>query len=254
VPGHEPASRMDAEGLIRLAASLGLTVVQIADNLPLQSYTSDQLKHVRAVADEKGVSLELGTRGIRPDHIRRYLTICRLLGSSLLRVVIDTATERPSEAEIVDTVSMLVPELTAAGVTLAIENHDRFEAVVFARIVEQIASDHVGICLDTVNSFGALEGPAVVIDTLAPHVVNLHLKDFIIRRHASMMGFEITGAPAGQGCLDVPGLLEKLRSHGRDPNAIIELWPSPELDIDQTIAKEREWVVESAQYLRTLIA
>ena len=194
VPGHEPPYRMNAEGLIRLTASLGLTVVQIADNLPLESYTYNQLQHVRSVADDHGVSLEIGTRGIRPDHIHRYLTICRLLRSSLLRVVIDTATEQPSEAEIVDIVSMLAPELAAAGVTLAIENHDRFEAVVFARIVEQIASDHVGICLDTVNSFGALEGPAVVIDTLAPYVVNLHLKDFVIRRHASMMGFEITGA------------------------------------------------------------
>ena len=193
-PGHEPANRMDAADLICLAASLGVTVVQIADNLPLQSYTSDQLRHVRAVADDHGVSFRAwDTRHSSGPYspVPHDLPATPVI---LASGVIDTATEQPSEAEIVDIVSMLVPELAAAGVTLAIENHDRFEAVVFARIVEQIASDHVGICLDTVNSFGALEGPAVVIDTLAPYVVNLHLKDFVIRRHASMMGFEITVA------------------------------------------------------------
>ena len=29
---------------------------------------------------------------------------------------------------------------------------------------------------------GALEGPDVVVDTLAPHVVNLHVKDFDVVR------------------------------------------------------------------------
>jgi len=34
-----------------------------------------------------------------------------------------------------------------------------------------------------------------------------------------MMGFEIAGAPAGQGMLDIPWLLGQLRAAGRDPNA-----------------------------------
>jgi sugar phosphate isomerase/epimerase len=105
-----------------------------------------------------------------------------------------------------------------------------------------------------VNSFGALEGPEVVIRTLAPYVVNLHLKDFVIRRHPSMMGFEITGAPAGQGRLDVPWLLNSLSEHGRDMNAILELWPGRESTMARTAAKEEQWTVESVRYLRTLIA
>jgi 3-oxoisoapionate decarboxylase len=254
VPGHEPAHPLDAGGLIRLAASHGLRLVQIADNLPLQSYTAEELAQVHTVAQDEGVELELGTRGIRPDHIRRYLEVCRLFKCSILRVVVDTATEQPSEPEIVDTISLLAPEIGAAGVTLAIENHDRFEAAVFARMIDHIGSDHVGICLDTVNSFGALEGPAVVIDTLAPYVVNLHLKDFIVRRHPSMMGFEITGAPAGQGRLDIPALLTAMRARARNPNAILEHWPTPEANIDETTAKERAWVGASIEYLRTLIA
>ena len=253
VPGHEPAHPMNAHDLIQLASSFGVPVVQIADNLPLQSYTDDALRNIRTAAQDNGVTLELGTRGIDAGHIRRYLHICLLLQSTMLRVVIDTATDQPSESEIVDKVSQLVPEMAAAGVTLAIENHDRFEAAVFARIVNQVGSDHVGVCLDTVNSFGALEGPGIVIETLAPYVVNLHLKDFVVRRHSSMMGFEITGAPAGKGRLDIPALLAALRVHGRDPNAILELWPSPESNIEETAAKELQWVAESVGYLRALI-
>ena len=57
---------------------------------------------------------------------------------------------------------------------------------------------YVGICLDTVNSFGSLEGPEVVIETLAPYTVNLHIKDFDIRRTDHNMGFTIFGTPAGR--------------------------------------------------------
>ena len=50
--------------------------------------------------------------------------------------------------------------------TLAIENHDRFNSTTLVEILERIDSDRVGICLDTVNSFGALEGPEVVLENL----------------------------------------------------------------------------------------
>ena len=76
-----------------------------------------------------------------------------------------------------------------------------------ADIVTSIDSPNVGICLDTVNSFGSLEGPAVVVEALGPYVVNLHVKDFSIRRHDHNMGFTLTGTPAGQGQLDLPWLL-----------------------------------------------
>jgi sugar phosphate isomerase/epimerase len=245
---------MNARGLIERAAALEVKLVQIADNFPLERCGEAELRDARAAAADLGIQLELGTRGIRADHMRRFLELCRFFQSSLLRVVIDTATEQPSVDEIVASIRDLAPEIEAAGVTLAIENHDRFEARTFAEIVERIGSDHVGICLDTVNSFGALEGPAVVIDTLAPYVVNLHVKDFVIHRHPSMMGFEITGAPAGQGRLDIPHLLEILRKRARNPNAILELWPKPEKDIEATVAKERAWTADSIRYLRTLIA
>ena len=61
----------------------------------------------------------------------------------------------------------------------------------------------------------------------------------------SGLGFVVEGRPAGEGMLDIPALLALLQAHGRDPNAIVELWPPAEATLDDTIDKERRWVEES---------
>jgi sugar phosphate isomerase/epimerase len=254
VPGFDPPARLDAVGFIHRAAGLGLGLVQIADNLPLEQAPPAALAAIRRAAASAGVSLELGTRGIAPPHLRRMLELCSEFECGLLRVVVDTADHRPSPEEVTRMVSGLLPELERSGVVLAIENHDRFAAKRLASIVESIGNPNVGICLDTVNSFGCLEGPEHVVAHLAPFVSSLHIKDFTVRRAGHMMGFEITGAPAGQGMLDIPWLLESLRAAGRNPNAILELWPSPEATAARTVGKEEEWGRASVHYLRTLIA
>jgi 3-oxoisoapionate decarboxylase len=83
---------------------------------------------------------------------------------------------------------------------------------------------------------------------LGRRVVNLHVKDFLARRLPHAKGFLIEGCPAGQGLLDVPGLLAELRARGRDPNAILELWPPPE-----AAAQEDAWAAESVRYLRRFL-
>ncbi len=62
-----------------------------------------------------------------------------------------------------------------------------------AALVESIGSYYVGICLDTVNSFGALETTDDVVRILAPYVINVHVKDFAIERIDTMMGYSVTG-------------------------------------------------------------
>ncbi len=254
VAGYDrPATPMDAVGLVHRAAELGLKLVQIADNLPLERESCGSLREIRRAAAGNGIGIEVGTRGIGAPHLRRMLEVCGELESPLLRVVVDPS--RPLRPE--QTASELqdvAPDLERAGVVLAIENHDRIPAMDLAGMVKPAGSEHIGICLDTVNSFGCLEGPEYVVSHLAPYVVSLHVKDFAVRRAPHMMGFEITGTPAGQGMLDLPRVLRALRQAGRDPNAILELWPPPEQTIAGTVAKEEQWARESVAYLRTLIS
>jgi sugar phosphate isomerase/epimerase len=244
---------MTARGLVERAAALGVRRVQIADNIPLDELPAGELDTLETRAGELEVAIEVGTRGITPSHLLTYLGLARRFRSPVLRVVVDRERHHPSPDEVVDLVRGVVKEFERDNVVLAIENHDRFSAQTIARIIERIGSRHVGVCLDTVNSFGALEGPAVVVAALGPMTVNLHVKEFTIVRASHTMGFSIEGRPAGQGQLNVPWLLDTLRGMGRDPNAIIELWTPPESDVAATIAKEDSWAAQSVEYLRRFI-
>lgn len=255
VTGQPPAHPMDYQGFLRHSAELGVRVVQIADNLPLDALDVAAQEALKRDADTWDLQVEVGTRGIRPERLETYLAIAGRFESPVLRTVIDSPGHRPDVPEIVAILREAAPAFEAADVVLALENHDRFATGVFVDILEQVGSTHVGICLDTVNSFGALEGPEVVVEALGPFVANLHVKEFIIRRIDHTMGFAIEGAPAGQGRLDVPWLLGRLRSLSpRDFNAILEQWPPPEADIEATVKKEHDWAAQSVRYLRALIA
>ena len=254
VTGQKPAVPMDAGKFLRRCAKLGVGLVQMADNLALHLLSDEELERVEGEAEELGLAVEMGTRGIGPDLLRNYLEICRKFQSPVLRTVIDTADFQPSVDEVVDILRGVRGEFEAAGGTLALENHDRFSVRTFAEILERVDSSHLGICLDTANSFGALEGPEVGVEALGPHVANLHIKDFAVRRIDHSLGFVVEGTAAGQGQLDIPWLLERLgKLATREFNSILELWPPPEEDVEATVRKEGEWVVASVDYLRNLI-
>jgi sugar phosphate isomerase/epimerase len=254
VPGYDqPAEPMNACGVLRLAHELGLRLVQIADNMPLHTMSEPHLAEIRAEAERLGIMIEVGTRGIGTDHLRTYLEIARYFGSPILRVVVDTREHHPSPDEVTELIRVMLPELEAAKITLAIENHDRFKVKALAGILDALNSPYVGICLDTVNSFGSLEGPDVVVGTLAPYVVNLHVKEFVVKRAGHAMGFEITGRPAGKGMLDMPWLLEQLAVSPLPFNAVIETWLPMQITIEETVAVEARWVRESVAYLRRYI-
>ncbi|NIR00656.1 MAG: TIM barrel protein [Gemmatimonadales bacterium] len=227
--------------------------MQVCDNLPLDRLNEPVRARLARHAEALGVQVEVGTRGIAPAHLRQYVGIARQFGSPLVRVVIDTADHRPELAEVARLLGEALPEFEAARIWLAIENHDRLRARELAALVRNLGSEYVGVCLDTVNSFGALEGPEVVVGTLAPLTVNLHLKEFTISRVGHLMGFAVQGRPLGQGRLDVPWLLQQLREAGRDPNAIIEQWTPRGKALEDTIAAELRWAEESIAYARTLI-
>ncbi len=253
VPGYSPDNPMNAFDLLETAEKLGVHLVQIADNLPLHKFTSAELNNLIDLADKLNINIEVGTRGIANDNLLKYLEIARLLKSPILRVVIDTPEHHPSEDEIVSIIKGFVHEFEDAGVTLAIENHDRFSSKMLSRIIYRIDSKFVGICLDSTNSFGILERPYEVAKELGDLVVNIHLKDFVIRRLKHNLGFVIEGAPAGEGMLNIPLFLEEIFNHGRNPSVILELWTPPEDNINDTIEKEKRWVDLSLKNLSNLL-
>ena len=253
VPGSLPENPMSVCGLLERAEAKGIDLVQIADNLPLENLSEDELDLLHDYSEAKNISLEIGGKGLTPEHTMKCLDIAERINSPLLRMVIDNQYFEPSIPEIKIIIRDLLPEFRKKRIKLAIENHDRLKAREFEDIIQSIGSEWVGICLDSVNSMGAGEGFETVAEILIPYTINLHIKDFTIFRVRHKMGFVIEGRPAGKGMLNIPDLISRTSQTGLCRSAILELWTPPEQAIEATIKKEGKWADESIEYLKSVI-
>jgi len=253
VPGSLPPKQLSAFDLVDKAAASGLKLVQIADNLPLETMAKSEVIDLKKYGEAIGVEIEMGGRGLAPEHVKKCLEAAKLLKSPILRMVIDGAGFEPDIKNVISIIKELMPEFKASGIKLAIENHDRFKAREFEKIIQSVGSEWVGICLDSVNSMGAGEGFEEVSKVLLPYTINLHIKDFTIRRLSHKMGIIIEGAPAGKGMLNISEMLNKLYFTNSCQSAILELWTPPEKEVEETINKEEKWANESIKYLKNLL-
>jgi 3-oxoisoapionate decarboxylase len=162
-------------------ADLGVRLFQICDYPLLESYEPDDLDHLRNHASRRNVKLELGTRGVRPEHLRRYLDIGRRLDATMLRSMINTSDHR-SPAEAISLLTSVTQEFEEAGVTVALETYEQVPVATLVDIVRRVDSQAVGICIDPANCVAALELPTATVEAVAPYVSNIHVKDFAFSR------------------------------------------------------------------------
>ncbi len=253
IAGYRPEEPMGFMELIERTHEFGLSLLQVGDNLPLDQLSYSELQNGKQALKEYGIELELGIRGLTDIRIEKYLELCRFFSSRLIRVVIDEPGYEPAEEEIIRMLKKWNPELQAGGITVGIENHERLKAAQLAYIVRQVDSPFVGICLDTANSLGALEGLDTVADALIPYTVNLHAKDVSVRRLPSQLGFEITGTVSGEGMLNMVDLIRRVSENGRDVNCILEQWTAYTGDLGKTIRKEAREAVKGLHNLQKII-
>jgi sugar phosphate isomerase/epimerase len=254
VPGYpRPPEPLTAGGLIERAQQLGVPLVQICDNLPLEGLPEAELDALRRAASARGVTLEVGTRGTEPERLATYLAVARRLGAGLVRTLLEEPGGADPLAAAEKQLREILPEYERAGVRLALENYERYRCRELAALVERIGSPKLGICLDTVNSLGALEPLPAVLEALLPLTMSLHVKDFTVSRLEHRMGFIVAGAPAGAGRLGIPDLLRALRERGGECSAVLELWTPYRGSIGETVALERRWQEESFAYLRRIM-
>ena len=251
VPGNMPENPLSAFDLVSLTADLGLSVLQMADNMPLHLFSAEERQKLKEWALQKGVAIETGIKRLDNKTLETYLPLASFFDSPFLRIVIDDADYKPGIPEIKSIIRNALPELYRRNIRLAIENHDRLTCRQFMEIVEGTDPDRVGICLDTVNSLGAGEGLETVIGWLAPHAINFHVKEFNIRRADHKMGFVVEGAILGEGMLPLEDILSKL---GKNCNTtILEQWTPFAENLSETIKKEKQWAEKSAKYLSEML-
>jgi sugar phosphate isomerase/epimerase len=236
--------------MIEKTKKLGGDVFQICDYPALESMSEQEILDVVQIAQRLGIEIELGTRGVHPEHLKRYLQYCKLFGSSLLRTMINDKHHTPSIKQAAAWIQQVLPMYEEAGVILAIENYEQLKTKDLLALVQLIDHPNVGICLDPANSVAFLEMPEQVIERLAPYVVNLHIKDFVFARKEGWVGFSYIGCPLGEGLLDLDFMLKSLSRAGKNPNAIIELWLPFTDSMQRTNELENEWIEKSMEYLK----
>nr|MBI1232720.1 TIM barrel protein [Cytophagales bacterium] len=249
-----PREPLSAMVFLQRAKDLGLSRVQFGDNLPLHKLPNETLQQLVSFAAQEHIQVEVGAKGLYVDHIQAYLEIASQFRSPFLRIVVDDRGYEPSVEEVVDLVNGLVPELKQRNIKLAIENHDRFKAAEFVEMVVHTDPKWVGICLDTINSLGADQSIGEILPLLAPHTINFHVKDYTIHRKWHNMGFDVTGAPAGQGKMPIKNIIAALKKQGKCYSATLELWPAPLPDIEDTVQLENRWIAESLAFLKPLFS
>src|SRR6187200_1340634 len=125
------------------AAKLGAHVVHFSEIRFIGNLEPDNLRKVRAHAENLGIELELGMRSICPtskafdasqgaaeQQIERMLASAKLIGSPIVRCFLGTMNDRvgpiPIEGHIENTIKVLKnvrSKVVDSGLKIAIENH-----------------------------------------------------------------------------------------------------------------------------------
>lgn len=242
---------LDLPAMLRATRGFGVDLLQICDYLPILGYSAAQLRDLRSLADDLGLTLELGTRGVGVDHLATFLKLADALDASLVRSMVNAPDRRPTLAEADALLRQSLPAFEAAGVTLALETYEQVASADLVALVESVANPFLGICLDPANSVAALELPKDVVERTAPYVRNIHVKDFAFTRRDGWVGFTLEGAELGTGLLDYDHLVATVQPEARGINQVIEHWLVWQGSYEETRRVENLWNSHNIAYLRS---
>jgi sugar phosphate isomerase/epimerase len=243
----------DLNALLSRTRELGAQVFQICDYPPLQTYSDAQLGDLKKNAEDWGITLELGTKGVQHEHLLNYLRMADRLEAKLIRSIVNAPDHRPTLSEAEKLLRTLVPAYEASGVTLALETYEQLSSADLVALVESIGNKNLGICLDPANCVANLEHPVAVIDRCAPYVANLHVKDFAFTRRGGWVGFTLEGCELGKGLLPYDYMIEKVDPEARGINQVVEHWLTWQDDYEKTARIENEWNVRNLERMRRSI-
>ncbi|SDY77610.1 sugar phosphate isomerase/epimerase family protein [Herbiconiux ginsengi] len=239
-------------GALEATRALDVELFQICDYAPLDAMSDAEVSEAAAAARDFGVGIQLGTKGIPPAHLARYLELAEAFDARLVRSMLYGPGSRPTLAEAEAQLRAALPAYEASGVTLALETYEQVATTDLVDLVESIGSDHLTICLDPANVVARLELPRDCVERTAALTGNVHAKDFAFARQPGWVGFTYSGAAMGEGLHDYEHLLETVRPRERGIDEIVEHWLPWQGDPETTIRTERAWTQQSIDYLRSM--
>ncbi len=248
-----PADPKTPFDLLDDAEGLGLDLIQYADNMPLDRLPPEELERLAATAKAKGITLEVGTQCFDAEEVARYIEVCKVIDSKILRVALDAADAKVPVPDLAAQLRPLVEDAKAAGIRIAIENHFNYPSPRMVELLEAVNDPALGVCLDVANSICAKEWPEETIAMLASYAINLHLKDYVIEPDPYGVGFRIRGVPLGEGRADIPWILDQLAHCPADMSVIVEHWLPLGATLEETIAQEQPWLERTVAAARNYL-
>ncbi len=202
-------------------------VVHFSEVRFIGSLEPENLRKVRARAEELGLDIEIGMKSICPsssmfeasqgtaeEQLTRMLESAHVVGSKIVRTVLGSAEDRKGvgiESHIADMVRVLHNVRSRAidrNIKIAIENHaGDMQARELKMLIEEAGRDYVGVCLDSGNPLWTIEDPHLTLEVLHPYVLTSHVRDSAVWEVPN--GAAVTWVQMGRGNVDIESYVKK---------------------------------------------
>ena len=229
----------NAIDLIDHCHQIGAGGVQVV----VKDWTIDFAKKVRERREQVGLYLE-GSIGLPRNAaevpvFENEVKSAKEAGARLLRTVCLSGRryENFHSAEAFQTfkknailsLQLAEPIVRKHQIKLAVENHKDWRAKELVAIIQQLNSEWMGVTLDFGNNIALLQEPMDVVQTLAPYVLSVHIKDMAVEEYEA--GFSLSEVPLGQGILDLPNMIALCKKHNPSVTFNLEMITRDPLEI-----------------------
>jgi len=161
-------------------------------------------------------------RAMRVEALKRAAAFAGGLSLASITTHVGFIPEDPNHPDFVGTVDALKEVVTAcadAGVGFWFETGQE-TPVTLLRTIEAVGADNLGVNLDTANLilYGKAN-PVDALDVIGAYVRDVHAKDGLYPTNGAELGREV---PIGQGKVDFPAFVAKLKALGYTGSLTIE--------------------------------
>lgn len=206
-----------AHDLLEKAYSVGAGGIQV----PLTSFEPEYLKKVRSRAEELGMYLEVTTAmpGADTAQFEKTLVAAKEVGAECVRTVCLSGRRyetfnsleqwKTFVADSMQKIERILPLANKHKMPVGIENHKDWTVEDYVAILKKYSSEYLGVCIDFGNNVALLDDPMEVVESLAPYVINTHIKDMGVEEYED--GFLLSEVPLGTGICDLKRMVAVVR-------------------------------------------
>jgi len=247
--------------LLEKAHAVGAGGVQA----PLTSFEPEYLRKVRKTAEEYGMYLEVTTALPGPDttQFEKTLQAAKEVGAECIRTVclsgrryetFNTLDQwKAFVADSMQKIERAAPLANKYKMPVGIENHKDWTVEDYVAILRKYSSEYLGVCIDFGNNLSLLDDPIDLVESLAPYVINNHIKDMAVEEYED--GFLMSEVALGRGFFDLKRMVA----------VVLKARPSAKFSLDMltrdplkiTCLTEKYWVTfpeRNGKYLARSLA